>query len=69
MAGQRPGPYDRPMMPGPRGGFLTAGPGRGATLMDTMRGGGGYGGGRQGKVGVGHLLFDQPSSENLQAFT
>lgn len=48
MGGQRPGPYDRPMMPGPRGGFLAAGPGRGGTLMDTMRGGGGYGGGRQG---------------------
>lgn len=51
MGGQRPGPYDRPMMPGPRGGFLTAGPGRGGTLMDTMRGGGGYGGGRQGYGG------------------
>lgn len=49
MCGQRPGPYDRPMMAGPRGGFLTAGPGRGGTLMDTMRAGGGYGGGRQGR--------------------
>lgn len=45
MGGQRPGPYDRPMMGGPRGGFFGPGPGRGGSLMDTMRSGGGYGGG------------------------
>ncbi|XP_040025117.1 heterogeneous nuclear ribonucleoprotein H3 isoform X2 [Gasterosteus aculeatus] len=45
MAGQRPGPYDRPMMGGPRGGFYGPGPGRGGALMETMRSGGGYGGG------------------------
>lgn len=44
MGGQRPGPYDRPMMGGPRGGFFGPGPGRGGALMDTMRSGGGYGG-------------------------
>ncbi|XP_039984188.1 heterogeneous nuclear ribonucleoprotein H3 [Xiphias gladius] len=48
MGGQRPGPYDRPMMGGPRGGFFGPGPGRGGTLMDTMRSGGGYGGGYSG---------------------
>lgn len=47
MGGQRPGPYDRPMMGGPRGGFFGPGPGRGGALMDTMRSGGGYGGGEQ----------------------
>lgn len=46
MGGQRPGPYDRPMMGGPRGGFFGPGPGRGGALMDTMRSGGGYGGGK-----------------------
>lgn len=47
MGGQRPGPYDRPMIGGPREGFFGPGPGRGGALMDTMRSGGGYGGGRQ----------------------
>lgn len=50
MGGQRPGPYDRPMMGGPRGGFFGPGPGRGGALMDTMRSGGGYGGGKQSFV-------------------
>lgn len=45
MGGQRPGPYDRPMMGGPRGGFFGPGPGRGASMMEPMRSGGGYGGG------------------------
>lgn len=50
MGGQRPGPYDRPMMGGPRGGFFGPGPGRGGALMETMRSGGGYGGGKQSFV-------------------
>ncbi|KAJ8013700.1 hypothetical protein DPEC_G00032510 [Dallia pectoralis] len=44
MMGQRPSPYDRPMIG--RGGFFP-GPGRGGALLDQMRGGGyngGYGG-------------------------
>ncbi|XP_029496053.1 heterogeneous nuclear ribonucleoprotein H3 [Oncorhynchus nerka] len=44
MMGQRPSPYDRPIME--RGGFFP-GPGRGGALLDQMRGGGysgGYGG-------------------------
>ena len=41
--GQRPGPYDRPMMT--RGGFFGPGPGRGGALLDQMRSGGGYSGG------------------------
>lgn len=45
MGGQRPGPYDRPMMSGPRGGFFGPGSGRAGGLMDNMRSGGGYGGG------------------------
>lgn len=45
MGGQRPGPYDRPMISGPRGGFFGPGPGRGGSLMEPMRSGGGYGGG------------------------
>ncbi|XP_035007246.1 heterogeneous nuclear ribonucleoprotein H3 isoform X2 [Hippoglossus stenolepis] len=48
MGGQRPGPYDRPMMGGPRGGFFGPGVGRGGALMNTMRSGGGYGGGYSG---------------------
>lgn len=43
MMGQRPGPYDRPMMG--RGGFFGPGPGRGGGLLDQMRSGGGYSGG------------------------
>lgn len=50
MGGQRPGPYDRPMMGGPRGGFFAPGPGRAGALMDTMRSGGGYGGGKHSCV-------------------
>lgn len=46
MGGQRPGPYDRPMISGPRGGFFGPGPGRGGSLMEPMRSGGGYGGGK-----------------------
>ncbi|XP_061882064.1 heterogeneous nuclear ribonucleoprotein H3 isoform X1 [Entelurus aequoreus] len=45
MGGQRPGPYDRPIMEGPRGGYFNSGPGRGGSMGDNMRGGGGYGGG------------------------
>ncbi|TNN56268.1 Heterogeneous nuclear ribonucleoprotein H3 [Liparis tanakae] len=45
MGGQRPGPYDRPMMGGPRGGFFAPALGRSGALMDTMRSGGGYGNG------------------------
>ncbi|RVE74640.1 hypothetical protein OJAV_G00024140 [Oryzias javanicus] len=45
MGGQRPGPYDRPMMPGPRGGYYGPGSGRSGVLMDNIRAGGGYGGG------------------------
>lgn len=48
MVPQRPGPYDRPMMGGPRGGFFAPGPGRGGNLMEPMRSGGGYGGGYGG---------------------
>lgn len=46
MGGQRPGPYDRPVMSGPRGAFFGpgSGSGRGGGLMDTVRSGGGYGG-------------------------
>lgn len=39
--GQRPSPYDRPMMG--RGGFF--GPGRGGAVLDQIRSGGGYSGG------------------------
>lgn len=38
------------MMGGPRGGYFGPGPGRCGTLMDTMRSGGGYGGGKQSVV-------------------
>ncbi|CAL8403757.1 unnamed protein product [Boreogadus saida] len=48
MGQQRPGPYDRPMMGGPRGIFFAPGPGRGGALMEPMRSGGGYGGGYGG---------------------
>ncbi|KAK7913385.1 hypothetical protein WMY93_013596 [Mugilogobius chulae] len=44
LGGQRPGPYDRPVMTGPRGGYFGASPGRGGALMDNIRGGGGGGG-------------------------
>lgn len=55
MGGQRPGPYDRPMMGGARGGFFGPGPGRGGALMDTMRSGGGYGGGKMSSVFLQHM--------------
>lgn len=45
LGGQRPGPYDRPVMAGPRGGFFGSGPGRGGALMDNIRGSSSYGGG------------------------
>ncbi|XP_072321962.1 heterogeneous nuclear ribonucleoprotein H3 [Eucyclogobius newberryi] len=48
LGGQRPGPYDRPVMTGPRGGFFSPSPGRGGALIDNIRGGGGYGGGYGG---------------------
>ncbi|KAM6977449.1 heterogeneous nuclear ribonucleoprotein H3 [Aplochiton taeniatus] len=44
--GQRPGPYDRPMLT--RGAFFGPGPGRGGSLMEQLRTGGGYGGGYGG---------------------
>uniref|UniRef100_A0A3B5M3L6 RRM domain-containing protein n=1 Tax=Xiphophorus couchianus TaxID=32473 RepID=A0A3B5M3L6_9TELE len=40
---QRPGPYDRPVIASPRGSLY--GPGRSVGLLDSMRSGGGYGGG------------------------
>ncbi|XP_017274313.1 heterogeneous nuclear ribonucleoprotein H3 isoform X2 [Kryptolebias marmoratus] len=43
MGSQRPGPYDRPVMSGPKSGLY--GPGRSGGLMDNMRSGSGYGGG------------------------
>ncbi|XP_030626232.1 heterogeneous nuclear ribonucleoprotein H3 isoform X2 [Chanos chanos] len=46
MMGQRPGPYDRPLMG--RGGFFGPGPGRGGAAVDQMRSGGGYSGGYGG---------------------
>ena len=49
MGQQRPGPYDRPMMGGPRGVFFAPGPGRGGPLMEPMRSGGGYGGGESSR--------------------
>ncbi|XP_020555177.1 heterogeneous nuclear ribonucleoprotein H isoform X2 [Oryzias latipes] len=45
LGGQRPGPYDRPMMSGPRGGYYGPGSARSGVLMDNIRTGGGYGGG------------------------
>ncbi|XP_060895951.1 heterogeneous nuclear ribonucleoprotein H3 isoform X2 [Labrus mixtus] len=67
MGAQRPGPYDRPMMGGPRGGFFGSGPGRGGALMDTMRSGVSYGGGYGGFDGYngfnnycfGNGMFDE----------
>ncbi|XP_055027213.1 heterogeneous nuclear ribonucleoprotein H3 isoform X2 [Misgurnus anguillicaudatus] len=44
MMGQRPSPYDRPLMG--RGGFF--GPGRGGAVLDQIRSGGGYSGGYGG---------------------
>ncbi|XP_037553412.1 heterogeneous nuclear ribonucleoprotein H3 isoform X2 [Nematolebias whitei] len=43
MGGQRPGPYDRPIMSGPKSGLY--GTSRSGSLMDNMRGASGYGGG------------------------
>ncbi|XP_068176639.1 heterogeneous nuclear ribonucleoprotein H3 [Antennarius striatus] len=67
LGGQRPGPYDRPMMGGPRGGYFGPGSGRGGGLMDNMRSGGGYGGGYGGfdsyngfsNYGFGNGMFDE----------
>lgn len=61
MGAQRPGPYDRPMMSGPRGGFFGPSPGRGATMMDNMRSGGGYGGGKQ--------FLSDPVEKDLQLYS
>lgn len=47
--GQRPGPYDRPIMG--RGGFFGPGPGRGGAVLDQMRSGGGYSGGKCTSLG------------------
>lgn len=41
--GQRPSPYDRPVMS--RGGFFGPGPGRGGAALDQMRSGSSYSGG------------------------
>lgn len=41
--GQRPSPYDRPMMG--RGSIFGPGPGRGGAGLDQMRSGSGYSGG------------------------
>ncbi|XP_031434902.1 heterogeneous nuclear ribonucleoprotein H3 isoform X3 [Clupea harengus] len=46
MMGQRPSPYDRPIMG--RGGFFGPGPGRGGAVLDQMRSGGSYSGGYGG---------------------
>ncbi|NP_001035439.1 heterogeneous nuclear ribonucleoprotein H3 isoform 2 [Danio rerio] len=46
IMGQRPSPYDRPMMG--RGSFFGPGPGRGGAGLDQMRGGSGYSGGYGG---------------------
>lgn len=43
MIGQRPSPYDRPVMG--RGGFFGPGPGRGGAVLDQMRSGSSYSGG------------------------
>uniref|UniRef100_A0A1A8H4G1 Heterogeneous nuclear ribonucleoprotein H3 (2H9) n=1 Tax=Nothobranchius korthausae TaxID=1143690 RepID=A0A1A8H4G1_9TELE len=45
-ASQRPGPYDRPVMSGSKGSLYGAS--RSGALMDSMRSGGGYGGGYSG---------------------
>lgn len=73
LGGQRPGPYDRPSMTGPRGGFYSPSPGRGGSLMDNIRGGGGggYGGGYGGydsyngynNYGFGNGMFDERSRD------
>uniref|UniRef100_A0A1A7YHA3 Heterogeneous nuclear ribonucleoprotein H3 (2H9) n=1 Tax=Iconisemion striatum TaxID=60296 RepID=A0A1A7YHA3_9TELE len=46
MGSQRPGPYDRPAMSGSKG--SPYGSSRSGALMDSMRSGGGYGGGYSG---------------------
>ncbi|XP_027030757.1 heterogeneous nuclear ribonucleoprotein H3 isoform X1 [Tachysurus fulvidraco] len=46
MMGQRPSPYDRPVMG--RGGFFGPGPGRGGAVLDQMRSGSSYSGGYSG---------------------
>ncbi|XP_008308812.1 heterogeneous nuclear ribonucleoprotein H3 isoform X2 [Cynoglossus semilaevis] len=66
VGAQRPGPYDRPMVSGPRGGFFGPSLNRGGSMMNNMRGGGGYGGGYSGfdnyngfnNYGFGNDVFD-----------
>ncbi|CAL9701728.1 unnamed protein product [Knipowitschia caucasica] len=74
LGAQRPGPYDRPVMNSPRGGFYGPSPGRGGALMDNVRGGGGggYGGGYGGfdnynginNYNFGNGMFDDRSRGN-----
>ncbi|XP_077376105.1 heterogeneous nuclear ribonucleoprotein H3 isoform X2 [Festucalex cinctus] len=68
VGAQRPGPYDRPVMEGPRGGYFGSGQSRSGALMDSMRGGGGYGGGYGhsydgynglSNYGFGNCMFDE----------
>ncbi|XP_049572919.1 heterogeneous nuclear ribonucleoprotein H3 isoform X1 [Syngnathus scovelli] len=68
IGGQRPGPYDRPVMEGPRGGYFSSGPSRSNSLMDSMRGVGGYGGGYGhsfdgynglNNYGFGNCMYDE----------
>ncbi|XP_077480724.1 heterogeneous nuclear ribonucleoprotein H3 isoform X1 [Stigmatopora argus] len=68
IGGQRPGPYDRPVMEGPRGGYFSSGTSRCASLVDSMRSVGGYGRGYahgyEGYDGLndydfGNCLFDE----------
>nr|XP_057945031.1 heterogeneous nuclear ribonucleoprotein H3 [Doryrhamphus excisus] len=72
MGAQRPGPYDRPIMDGSRGGYFSSGLSRGGSLMDNMRGGGGYGGGYGhsfdgynglNSYGFGNCMFDERIKE------
>ncbi|XP_053720340.1 heterogeneous nuclear ribonucleoprotein H3 isoform X2 [Synchiropus splendidus] len=68
ISGQRPGPYDRPMTGGPRGGgYYGPGGSRNGGMVDNMRsGGGGYGGGYSNfdnyngfnNYGFGNGMFD-----------
>nr|XP_061796087.1 heterogeneous nuclear ribonucleoprotein H-like isoform X1 [Nerophis lumbriciformis] len=68
IGGQRPSPYDRPVMEGPRGGYFSSGPSRCGSLMDSMRSVGGYGRGYGhsydsynglNNYGFGNCLFDE----------
>ncbi|XP_043111594.1 heterogeneous nuclear ribonucleoprotein H3 isoform X1 [Puntigrus tetrazona] len=64
MMGQRPSPYDRPMMG--RGGFFGPGPGRGSAALDQMRSGGGYSSG--GSYNSGYGGFDNYNGFNNYCF-